>query len=129
MGAGSFGAGDCASEILGVRQSSIVNAISGKHCFHQHNFYFMQHHFIEKIYLIRIFYIAPSSISVKEGLFSPKQLTFRNNSLHPNQWQIQLPPKLHCDFFINPDSTSSLLKRPAPKQPAPESQVGYTISQ
>src|SRR6218665_1128845 len=45
-----------------------------------------QHHFHkQKIYLIRIFSIDPTSISAKKGLFSSKQhsSTCRNNSLHP----------------------------------------------
>jgi len=72
-----LGAGTCASEILGILQSSNVIAISGKHYFHQSNFYFRQHHHFhpEKIYLLRIFCIDPASISVKEGLFSSKQDT------------------------------------------------------
>ena len=78
-GAGRLGAGACASEILGVGQSSNVNAITGTHYFHQSNFYFRQHHFhLEKIYLLRInICIDPASISVKEGLFSSKQHTLR----------------------------------------------------
>ena len=73
---GRFGAGTCAREILGVGQSSNVIAISGKHDFHQSNFYFRQHDFHpEKIYLLRIFCIDPASTSVKEGLFSSKQDT------------------------------------------------------
>src|SRR6218665_3373566 len=77
----------CASEILGVGQSSNVIAISGKHYFHQSNFYFRQHHHFhpEKIYLLRIFCIDPASIFFKEGLFSLKQHTLRKNSLHPIQ--------------------------------------------
>jgi len=81
-----FGAGACMSEILGVWQSSNVTAISGKNYFHQSNFYFTQHHIApEKIYLLRIFCIDPASNAVKEGLFSSKQHTLRNNSLHPIQ--------------------------------------------
>jgi len=51
---GHFGAGACASEILGsIGQSSNVTAISGKHYFHQSNF--RHHHFhLEKIYLLRL---------------------------------------------------------------------------
>jgi len=75
-----LGAG--ASEIRGVRQSSNVTAVSGKHYFHQYNFYFTQHHFRpEKIYLLRIFSIDSASISVMEELFSSKQHTLTNNSL------------------------------------------------
>ena len=79
---GHLGTGACASEIIGVGQSSNVTAMSGKHYFHQSNFYFRQHHFHpEKIYLLReIFSIDLVSISVKEGLFSSKQRTLRNNS-------------------------------------------------
>ena len=83
---GRLGAGACASEILGVGQSSNVYAIKGTRYFHQSNFYFKHHHFHrEKIYLLRIVCIDPASISVKEGLFSSKQHTLRNNSLHLNQ--------------------------------------------
>ena len=38
--------GACASEILGVGQSSKVTAISEKHYLHQSNFYFRHHQFI-----------------------------------------------------------------------------------
>src|SRR6218665_3694982 len=83
---GRLGAGACASEILGVGQSSDAYAITGTRYFHQSNFHFKHHHFHpEKIYLLRIFCIDPASISVKEGLFSSKQQTLRNNSLHPSQ--------------------------------------------
>ena len=83
---GRLGAGACASELLGIGQSSNVIAISGKHYFHQSKFYFRQHHFhSEKIYLLRNFCIDPASISIKEGLFSSKKHTLRNNSLHPIQ--------------------------------------------
>src|SRR6218665_972268 len=48
---------------------------------------FKQHHFHpEKIYLLRFVFIDPASISVNEGLFSSKQHTLRNNSLHHSQW-------------------------------------------
>src|SRR6218665_2262536 len=80
--------GACASEILVVGQSSNVGltAISGKLYFHHCNFYFRQHHYYpEKIYLLRIFFIGPASISVKERLFSSKQHRPTHNSLHL-QW-------------------------------------------
>jgi len=81
-----LGAGACASKILGICQSSNVNATTGMHYFHQSNFFFGQQHFHpEKIYLLRIICIDPASISVMEGLFSSKQHTLRNNSLHPIQ--------------------------------------------
>jgi len=68
---GRLDTGACASEILGVQNSSNVTAVSGKHYFHQSNFYFTQHHFHpEKIYLLGIFGVDPASISVKEGLVS-----------------------------------------------------------
>jgi len=77
---GHLGAGAFASEILGVGQLSNVNAITGTHYFHQSNFYFRKHHFHpEKLYLLRNFSIDPVSISVKEGLFSSKEHTFKNN--------------------------------------------------
>src|SRR6218665_3196391 len=83
---GRLGAGACASEILGVRQSSNVYAIQGTSYFHQSNFHFKHHHFHpEKVYLLRICCIDSASISVKEGLFSSKQHTLRNNSLHSSQ--------------------------------------------
>jgi len=86
LGAGTLGTGACASEILGAGQSSNVNAITGMHYFHQSNFYFRQHHFHpEEIFLLRIFSIDPASIFVKKGLFSSKQHTLRNNSLHSIQ--------------------------------------------
>jgi len=85
-GARRLGAGACASEILGVRQTSNVYATTGTHYFHQSNFYFKQHRFHpEKIYLLRICCIDPDPISVKEGLFSSKQRTLRNKLLHPSQ--------------------------------------------
>jgi len=81
-----LGAGASASEILGVGQLSNVYAITGTHYFHQSNFNFKHHHFHpEKIYLLRIVCIEPASISVTEVLFSSKQHTFRNNSLHASQ--------------------------------------------
>ena len=107
-----------------IRQSSNVYAIRGTHYFHQSNFYFKQHHFDpEKIYLLRICCIDPAFISVKKGLFSSKQHTLRNNSLHPSQRWIQLPFQLDHHFFIHPASTSILSKRPAPKRPALKSHV------
>jgi len=81
-----LGAGVCASEILGVGLSSNVYAIPGTRYFHQSNFHFKHHHFHpEKIYLLRIVGIDPASISIKEGLFSSKQHTLGNNSLHPSR--------------------------------------------
>src|SRR6218665_4124236 len=80
---GHLGAGASESEILGIGQLSNVYAITGTHYFHQSNFNFKHHHFHpEKIYLLRFVCIDPASISVKEGLFSSKQHTLRNNSLH-----------------------------------------------
>jgi len=77
---GSLGAGARASEILGVRQTSNVYAITGTHYFHQSNFYFNQKHFHpEKVYLLRISCSDPTSISVKERLFSSRQHTLRNS--------------------------------------------------
>src|SRR6218665_2424039 len=77
-----LGAGACASEILGVRQSSNVTAISGKHYFHQSNFHFTQHHFHpEKIYLGLLSFFAliqPIFMLIKKGLFSSKEYTLRN---------------------------------------------------
>jgi len=82
----SYHTGACASEILGVRHTSNVYVITGTHYFHQSNLHFKQHQFhLEKIYLLRISCIDPASISAKEGLFSSRQHTFRNNSLHPSQ--------------------------------------------
>jgi len=81
-----LGAGASASELLGVGQLPNVYAMTGTHYFHQFNFNFKQHHFHpEKIYLLRFVCIDPASIYVKEGLFSSKQHTLRNNSLHPSQ--------------------------------------------
>src|SRR6218665_53295 len=89
LGAGTFGGWRlciCASEILCVVQSSNVYVITLTHYFHQSNLYFRQHHFRpEKIYLLRISCIDPASSSVKKGLFSSRQHTLRNNSLHPSQ--------------------------------------------
>ena len=85
---GGLGTGACASEILGIGQSSNVNATTGTYYFHQSNFYIRWHHFHpEKIYLLRIFCIDQASILVKEGLFESKQHrpTLTNNSLHPSQ--------------------------------------------
>src|SRR6218665_3938873 len=74
---GRLGAGACASEILGVGQSSNVYAISGKHCFHQSNFYFRQHRLYPvKIYLLRIFAL------IKPLFSSEKDYFHQNNSLH-----------------------------------------------
>src|SRR6218665_2067196 len=83
---GRLGASACASEILGIGQSSNVYAITGTRYFHQSNFHFKHHHFhSDKIYLLGICCIDPASISVKERLFSSKQHTLRNNSLHLSQ--------------------------------------------
>src|SRR6218665_3556847 len=91
---GRLGAGASASEILGVGQLSNVNAITGTHYFYQSNFNFKHHHFHpEIIYLLRFVCIYPAPISVKEGLFSPKQHTLRNTSLQPrvNPASISVP--------------------------------------
>jgi len=68
--------------------SSIQFLLRG-HQFHQQN-----------TYLLRIPYINPASISVKEGLFSSIQHTLRNNSLHPLQAWIQLLFQLYQDFSL-----------------------------
>ena len=121
---GRFCASACASETLSIGQSSNAYAITGTRYFHQSNFHFKHHLFHpEEIYLLRIFCINPASIFVKEGLFSSKQDTLRNNSLHPSQRWIQLPFQLHYDFFSHPASTSTLSKRPAPKRTAPKSHI------
>src|SRR6218665_3462348 len=81
---GRLGAGACASEILGIGHSSNVYVITATHYFHQSNFCSKQDHFhSEKICLLRSFCIDPASISVKNELFSSKQL--RSNSLLPIQ--------------------------------------------
>src|SRR6218665_2131298 len=84
LGAGTFGRRRfCKRNPWRRTMLSNVYAITGTHYFHQSNFNFKHHHFHpEKIYLLRFVCIDPASISVKEGLFSSKQHTLRNNSLH-----------------------------------------------
>ena len=139
-GAGRFGAGTFGCRRLFEQNPWQRTAIKCKcyyrkalfhQLFHPSNFCFRQHHFHpENIYLLRISRIDPATISVKEGLFSSKPHTFRNNSLHPIQGWIQLPFHLDHDFFINSASTSTWSKQPAPKRPVPKSHVPtYTHSQ
>ena len=127
---GTFGRRACSNEILGVGQSSNVCAITGTHYFHQSNFYFKHHYFHpEKIYLLRIVCIDPASISVTEELFSSKQQTLRNNSLHPSQGWIQLPFQLDYNFsFIQlPPALYPNGRRPKVTYPQPILYLGVSF--
>jgi len=85
FGNGCFGI--WASRNPDVGRSSNPTSTSAKHYFHQSNFHLRRHHFHQlNVYLARIPCINPASFSVKEGLFSPKQFSLRNNSLHESSF-------------------------------------------
>src|SRR6218665_1228566 len=125
IGTGRLGVGTVSRKCLCERNPWLrtvikinVTAISGKHYSHQSNFYFRQHHFHpEKIYIQRFVCIDSASISVKEGLYSSKQHTLKNNTLHPILGRIQLPVQLDHGCFIKPTSIGTLSKRPSTQRP------------
>ena len=77
-GAGRFGPGSFGRWSFGMRNpwpKAVIKLILRANCetyyFRQSNFYLRQHHIHQdKLYLIRIPFIYPVSVSVKEGLFS-----------------------------------------------------------